>query len=48
MKQLILMLAIVAMQYTVNSGDTLQSMLNNIARGMTHVKLRSFAKESGN
>ncbi len=33
MKQLILMLAIVAMQYTVNSGDTLQSIAEQYCQG---------------
>ncbi len=33
MKQLFLMLAIVAMQYTVNSGDTLQSIAEQYCQG---------------
>jgi hypothetical protein len=33
MKQFILMLAVVAMQYTVNSGDTLQSIAEQYCQG---------------
>jgi hypothetical protein len=33
MKQFILMLVVVAMQYTVNSGDTLQSIAEQYCQG---------------
>ena len=47
MKQFILGLVLVAMQYAVNSGDMLQPIAEQYCQGDDHARSRSFAKGSG-